>query len=164
MWTPEHHKSFDKLKEALTYAPVFAYLNYTQPFVLETDASLKGLGAVLLQEDDSGNLCIISYASHTLKLYERSMWNYSSAKLELLGLKWAVCENFKNYLISSRFTILTGNNPLTYMCTSHLGTAQIYWLSDLMLFDFEIKYRARKTNQAADALSQWPVNPESLSK
>ena len=60
--------------------------------------------------------------------------------------------------------MLTDNNPLTYICTSHLGAAQICWLSDLALFDFEIKYRARKTNQAADALSQWPANPKSSSE
>ena len=141
-----------------------AYPNYTWPFILETDASLKGLGAVLSQEDDAGNLHIISYASHMLKPYERSMQNYSSAKLELLALKWAVCEMFKDYLISSKFTVLTDNNPLTYICTSHLGAAQIHWLSDLTLFDFKIKYRAEKSNQAADALSWWPVNPELLSE
>ena len=56
--------------------------------------------------------------------------------------------------------MLTDNNPLTYVCTSCLGAAQIRWLSDLALFDFEIKYRARKTNQAANALSQWPGNPD----
>ena len=78
------------------------------------------------------------------------MRNYSSAKLELLALKWAVCEKFKDYLIGSRFTILTDNNPLTYVCTSHLGASQIRWLSGLALFDFEIKYRAGKSNQAAD--------------
>ena len=99
-----------------------------------------------------------------LKPYERSMENYSSAKLEMLSLKWAVCKTFKDYLISSKFTVLTDNNPLTYVCTSCLGAAQIHWLSDLMLFDFEIKYRAGKSNQAADALSQWPVNPESSSE
>ena len=60
--------------------------------------------------------------------------------------------------------MLTYNNPLTYICTSHLGAAQICWLSDLTLFDFDIKYRARKTNQAADALSQWPANPKSSSE
>ena len=137
---------------------------YDKPFILETDASLKGLGAVLLQEDDDGNFRIISYASHMLKLYKRSMHKYISAKLELLALKWAICDKFRDYLIGSRFTMLTDNNPLTYVRTSRLGTAQIRWLSDLMLFDFEIKYRAGKTNQAADALSWRPENPESSSE
>ena len=77
-----------------------------------------------------------------LKPYEHSMRNYSSAKLELLVLKWAVCEKFKDYLISSKFTVLTDNNPLTYVCTSRLGAAKIHWFSDLALFDFEIKYRS----------------------
>ena len=50
------------------------------------------------------------------------------------------------------------------MFTSHLGMSQIRWLSDLVLFDFDIKYRVGKTNQAADALSQQPVNPDSSSE
>ena len=146
-------ESFNKLKDALTSAPVLAYPDYSKSFILEMDASLKGLGAVLTQEDDEGNICIISYASHMLKSYKHSMRNYSSAKLELLMLKWAVCEKFKDYLIGSKFTVLTDNNPLTYVCTSRLGASQIHWLSDLVLFDFEIKYRARKSNQVADTLS-----------
>ena len=145
-------------------APVLAYPDYSKKFILETDTSLKGLDVVLTQEDDEGNFHIISYASRTLKPYERSMRSYSSAKLELLVLKWAMCEKFKDYLIGSRFTILTDNNPLTYMCTSCLGAAQICWLSDLALFDFEIKYRAGKSNQVADALSQCPANPDSPSE
>ena len=60
--------------------------------------------------------------------------------------------------------MLTDNNPLTYVHTSRLGAAQIRWLSDLTLFDFEIKYRAGKTNQAADALSRQPGNPDSSSE
>ena len=43
------------------------------------------------------------------------MHNYSSAKLELLALKWAVCDKFRDYLIGSKFTVLTDNNPLTYV-------------------------------------------------
>ena len=92
------------------------------------------------------------------------MRNYSSAKLELMALKWAVCKKFKDYLIGSQFTVLTDNNPLTYVCTSRLGAAQIRWLSDLALFDFEIKYQAGKSNQAADVLSRRPSNPDSLSE
>ena len=117
-WTSDHQEAFEKLKLALTTAPVLPYLDYTKPFALEMDASVKGLGAVLSQEDDDGNFCIISYASHMLNLYERSMHNYSSAKLELLALKWSMCEKFRDYLIDSNFTILTDSNPLTYMHTS----------------------------------------------
>ena len=163
-WTADHLESFNKLKDALTSAPILAYPNYVKPFILETDASLKGLGAVLTQEDDEGNFRVISYASRMLKPYECSMRNYSSAKLELLALKWAMCEKFKDYLIGSKFTMLTDNNPLTYMRTSRLGAAQICWLSELALFHFEIKYRAGKSNQAADALSWRPVNPDSPSE
>ena len=82
-WTSDHQEAFDKLKLALTTAPVLAYPDYTKPFVLETDASLKGLGTVLSQEDHDGNFCMISYASHTLKPYKRLMHNYSSAKLRV---------------------------------------------------------------------------------
>ena len=164
VWTTSHLESFNNLKDALTSAPVLAYPDYSKPFILETDTSLKGLGAVLTQEDDEGNFCIISYASCMLKPYEHSMRNYSSAKLELLVLKWAICVQFKDYHIGSKFTVLTDNNPLTYICTSHLGTSQIRWLSNLALFDFEIKYRARKSNQAAGTLSQQPVNPDSSSQ
>ena len=117
------------------------------------DASLKGLGAVLLQEDSKGNLCVVSFASHMLKPYEKSMKNYSSAKLELLALKWSVFEKFRDYLIGSKFTILMDNNPLTYVHTSRLGVSQICWSSELTLFNFDIKYHAGKCNQAADALS-----------
>ena len=99
-----------------------------------------------------------------LKPYEKSMRNYSSAKLELLALKWSVCEKFKDYLIGCKFMVLTDNDPLTYVCTSCLGASQIHWLSDLTLFNFEIKYRVGKSNQAADALSQWPENPDSSSE
>ena len=145
-WNTEHLESFNKLKEALTSAPVLAYPDYTKPFILETDASLKGLGAVLTQEDDEGNFHVISYASRMLKPYERFMRNYSSAKLELLALKWAVCEKFKDYLISSKFTVLTDNNPLTI----HTHILLRCCPNPLVIrsrVDFEIKYRAGKSNQ-----------------
>ena len=73
-------------------------------------------------------------------------------------------QEIQDYLIGSKFTVLTDNNPLTYVRTSQLGTSQIRWLSDLTLFDVDIKYRAGKSNQAADALSQQPANPNSASE
>ena len=81
------------------------------------------------------------------------MRNYSYSQVRVASAQVGCVREFKDYLIGSRFTVLTDNNPLTYVRTSRLGAAQIHWLSDLALFDFEIKYRAGKSNQAADALS-----------
>ena len=111
VWASEHQKAFDALKLALTTAPVLGYPNFEREFILETDASLRGLGAVLSQVDDQGKAHIIAYASWTLRPSEKSMHNYSSAKLELLALKWAVTEKFRDYLLGSKFTVYTDNNP-----------------------------------------------------
>ena len=87
------------------------------------------------------------------------MCNYSPAKLELLVLKWAVMENFWDYLLGSQFQVYTDNNPLAYVLESKLGTSQIQWLSELALFDFVIKYQTGHANKATDALSCCPFNP-----
>ena len=69
---------------------------------------------------------------------EKSMRNYRSAKIELMALKWSVCDKFKDYLLGSKFTVFTDNNPLCYIKSSKLGAAQIRWLSKLTLYDFDI--------------------------
>ena len=156
VWASEHQKAFDALKLALTTAPVLGYPNFEREFILETDASLRELGAVLSQVDEEGKTHVIAYASWTLRPSEKSMCNYSSAKLELLALKWAVTEKFRDHLLGLKFTVYTDNNPLAYIQTSKLGASQIHWLSELALFNFNIIYRSGKTNQAADALSRCP--------
>ena len=87
------------------------------------------------------------------------MGNYSSAKLELLALKWAVTEKFRNYLLGLWFQVYMDNNPLAYVQEGKLGVSQIRWLSELALFDFTIKYQTGSANRATDALSHPPFNP-----
>ena len=72
---------------------MLGYPDFEREFILETDASLRGLEAVLSQVDEQGKTHVIAYVSRTLRPSEKSMHNYSSAKLELLALKWAVTEN-----------------------------------------------------------------------
>ena len=107
--------------------------------------------------DETGKVHVIAYTSQTLRSPSaKSMHNYSSAKLEILSLKWSVTKKFRAYLLGSKFTVYTDNNPLAYVQASKLGASQIHWLSKLALFDFNIIYRSRKTNQAADTLSWHP--------
>ena len=88
------------------------------------------------------------------------MRNYSSAKLELLVLKWAMMEKLWDYLLGSKFTVYMDNNPLAYVRESKLGAAQIRWLSEHAQFDFDIKYGTGKSNKATDTLSHHPFVPE----
>ena len=74
-WSPACQESFEKLKEVLITAPVLSYPDYSKLFILERDASLKELGAVLSQEDSDDNVCVVSFMSRTLKPYEKSMKN-----------------------------------------------------------------------------------------
>ena len=152
----EHQKAFDALKVALTTAPVLRHPNFDREFILETDPSLRGLGAVLCQIDDTSKVCVIAYTNQTLRPSEQSMHNYSSAKLELLDLKWAVTKGFRDYLMGSKFTAFTNSNPLAHVQTSKLGVSKIHWLSKLALFDYSIICTSGRTNKAADALSHHP--------
>ena len=80
----EHQTAFDTLKVALTTAQVLEYHDFTKEFIFKTDASLKGLGVVLSQQDNTSEVHVIAYASQTLTPSKQSICNYSSANLDLL--------------------------------------------------------------------------------
>uniref|UniRef100_A0A3P9K638 ribonuclease H n=1 Tax=Oryzias latipes TaxID=8090 RepID=A0A3P9K638_ORYLA len=156
-WDTECEQSFQELKTALTTTPVLAYADFQKPFVLEVDASHAGLGAVLSQEH-GGKLRPVAFASRSLKPAEKNMNNYSSMKLELVALKWAVTEKFCEYLVGNACTVFTDNNPLSHLATAKLGATEQRWASELAAFDLTIKYRPGSQNANADALSrQHPV-------
>ena len=106
---------FETLKKKCMAVPVLAFTDLEKPFVLKTDASGIGLGAVLLQEQEDGKLHPVTYASRAL---HGSQKNYHSSKLEFLTLKWAITEQFWEYLMYKPFTVRTDNNPLTYIMTT----------------------------------------------
>lgn len=163
-WTSQCQNAFKQLKDKLTSAPTLGYADFTLPFVVETDASNLGLGAVLHQ-NQNGKQTVIAYASRRLRGAEKNDQNYSSMKLELLALKWAVTEKFRSYLLGSKFTIITDNNPLCHLTTAKLGAVEQRWAAQLAVFDFNVKYRPGRCNTAADALSRRPgvdgLEPES---
>lgn len=159
LWTQDCQKSFEQLKEMLTTAPVLGYADFTSPFVLETDASSHGLGAILTQQQGDKKR-VIAYASRRLRHAEKNDKNYSSMKLELLALKWAIVEKFRGYLLGSKFTVITDNNPLCHIKSAKLGAIEQRWVAQLAAFDFDVKYRPGRCNAAADALSRHPLAGE----
>lgn len=153
LWGDEQQKAFEKLRDCLTTPPVLAYADFGQPFVLHTDASRDGLGAVLCQNQD-GKERVIAYASRGLSKAEK---NYPVHKQEFMALKWAISQKFHDYLYGNDFTVLTDNNPLTYVLTSaKLEATGHQWLAALASYHFNVKYRTGVKNADADALSRLP--------
>ena len=157
-WTNECQTAFDLLKETCTNTPVLAYAHYKKPFRLNTDASERGLSAVLYQQQDNGTFRVIAYASRTLSKSER---NYDAHKLEFLALKWSVTQRFHEYLYGGTFNVYTDNNPLTYVLTSaKLDAMGQRWIASLANYDFKIFYWSGHLNVDADSLSRIPWDME----
>jgi hypothetical protein len=110
VWTPACEDSFESIKEAIRLAPVLAKPDWEAPFLVATDASSVGVGAVLFQgsrEDPRYIVC----ASRALSASER---NYSATKKELLGIIFAL-RKLRYYLAGRRFELFTDHKALSYM-------------------------------------------------
>ena len=148
---PAALEAFKTLKKKCMTAPVLTFADLEKPFILETDASGIGLGAVLLQKQEDGKLHPIAYASRAL---HGSQKNYHSSKLEFLALKWAIIEQFREYLRYKPFTVRTDNNLLTYiMMMPNLNAMGHRWVNALAGFDFKIEYLKGTDNKVAYVLS-----------
>ena len=151
-WTQEEQRAFDELKHRVCDDIELAYPDFDKTFHLSVDASLEGLGAVLEQEDDTGRLRPLAFASRRTTDAEK---RYDAHKLEFLSLRWAVVDQFTEYLRFGHFIIYTDNNPLTYvMKKKQLDAIAQRWVTALADFDFEIKYKPGRINTKADALSR----------
>ena len=140
-----------------------AYADFKSPFILHSDASGDGLGAVLYQDQD-GQKRVIAYASRCLSKSER---NYPVHKLEFLAMKGAITDKFHEYLYGAGFQVFTDNNPLTYvLTTAKLDATGHRWVAALSNYTFSILYKSGKANRDADALSRikWPEAVELISQ
>ena len=109
-------------------SPVLAFSDYMKDFLLETDASKEGLGAVLSQKQADGHFYPVAYGSQALTAHGQ---NYHSTM-----------ENFKEYLLYQPFLVKTDNNPLAYiMTTCNLDATGHQWVGALVKFNFQLEYQ-----------------------
>ena len=153
----EAREAFDCLKAACLQAPILAFTDFGKPFLLEMDASSKGLGAVLSQKQSDERYHPIAYASCIMTETEQ---RYHSNKQEFLALKWAVTEQFHEYLSPygknrNEFVVWTDNNPLTYIFSSaNLDATGQRWVAQLASYNFALEYQKGKDNTVANFLSR----------
>ena len=140
--SPDAREAFDCLKAACLQAPILAFLDFNKPFLLETDASGRGLGAVLSQKQADGRYHPITYASRVMNETEQ---RYHSNKQEFLS------PYGKN---RNEFVVHTDNNPLTYIFSSaNLDAAGQRWVACLASYNFSLEYQKGKDNTVANFLS-----------
>ena len=143
--------AFQQLKKAVMSALVLAYSDPSKEYLLETDASKLGLGAVLSQKQSDRRYHPVAFGSMALHGVEV---NYHSTKLEFLAMKWSI-KHFQTYLLCHHFRVHTGNNPFTYFLMSpNMDATKQRWISELVKYDFSLEYQKRKNNTVANALSQ----------
>ncbi len=110
-WTPLCEEAFQSVIEKLTTAPVLGFADTKLPYFLHTDASTKGLGAALYQ-NQGGQMRAIAFASRGLSYSES---RYPAHKLEFLALKWAVTEKFSDYLSANLLLSLIATLLLIFL-------------------------------------------------
>ena len=150
VWLEKHQQAFLSLKNYLCSAPILAYPQFTKPFIVQTDASDVGLGAILAQIDDEGKERVIAYASRTLSRRER---NYSAMEKEALAVVFAV-QHFRFYLLGHKFCVVTDNSALRWLHSVEPKGRIARWVMTLQEYNFTIKHRPGSLNQNADALSR----------
>ena len=150
LWTTECDEAFRSIKQQLVAAPLLSCPDFTKPFVLQTDASAYGLGAVLTQTID-GAETVIAFLSRSLSRQER---NYSTTERECLGVIWAV-EKLRHYLEGVRFTVITDHASLVWLNRLKDPTGRLArWAVRLQPYDFEIVHRKGRDMVVPDCLSR----------
>ncbi|GKA11895.1 putative reverse transcriptase domain-containing protein [Tanacetum coccineum] len=145
-WGEEQEEAFQLLKQKLCVAPILALPEGSESFVVYCDASIKGLGVVLMQR-----MKVIAYASWQLKIHEK---NYTTHDLELGAVVFAL-KIWRNYLYGTKCVVFTDHKSLQHILDQKdLNMRQRRWIELLSDYDCEIRYHPGKANVVADALSR----------
>ena len=150
VWEDEHQRSFERLKSNMTHKPILRLANLNEPFILRTDASNVGLGAVLLQKYNDMTFPV-AYASK--KLLPRET-RYSVIERECLALVWGV-KKFQMYLYGREFQVETDHCPIIYMQNTKLTNSRIMrWVLSLQPYRFRMVAIKGSQNIGADYMSR----------
>ncbi|XP_069138852.1 uncharacterized protein [Argopecten irradians] len=150
VWELPQEAAFETLKKRLASKPILKLVDLEAEFILRTDASDKGLGAILLQEED-GNPLPVAFASRKLKTSERA---YAVIEKECLAVIWGITK-FERYLYGRSFILETDHQPLVYLNKLKGTNARLMrWALILQPYRFTIRAIRGKDNVGADFLSR----------
>nr|KAG5686665.1 hypothetical protein BaRGS_031375 [Batillaria attramentaria] len=149
-WGEAQERAFQTVRSTLTEKPVLRLPDPKKTFVLRTDASNDGVGAILMQEHE-GKLHLVSYGSKKLSSAERK---YSTIEKECLAIVWEV-KKFQLYLQGVPFVLQTDHQPLNYLNSARFTNARIMrWAMFLQNFEMRLESIKGSQNVGADYLSK----------
>ena len=150
LWSSECQKAFEILKKSLCTAPILKHPDLSKKFYLQSDASDKAIGAILLQEHKE-ILCPIGYYSRKLN---KSQLNYSTIEKEMFAIVQAI-KKWESIVYGSKIEIFTDHKSLEYIRTSPMKNRRVqYWSMYLTQFDYKIRHISGIKNFKADFLSR----------
>jgi hypothetical protein len=150
IWTNEHEKSLQLLKDVLYSSVILSMPNHELPFKVATDSSQFGVGAVLYQEEDDK----IFYIQFFAKALSKGQINYPATKRELLAIVLAL-KAFRYYLIGKKFELYTDHKSLIYLFTAKEPSYMLLnWFEQLSEFQFVAFHRPGIEMVLPDALSR----------
>ena len=151
-WTEDCQTASENLRQKLVSAPILAFPDCSKPFILDTDASDTGIGAVLSQQQEDGTEQVIAYASRLLSKPER---RYCATRRELLAVVMFIT-HFWHYLLGNSFTLRTDHGALTWLWNLQNPEGQLVGMRDYR--SLNIQQRPGRRHGNADALSRLPCN------
>ena len=151
IWTPEHQKQFDDIKNVLSNPPILTYFDSNRPTFLKTDASDLGLGAVLGQIVD-GRECVVAYASTALS-NQQSRWSVSER--EAFAFVWGI-KKFHHFLDGIKFKVIVDHHNLCWLLQNKdIRSKLCRWVVQLQEYDFVVEYKSGRCHLDADCLSRY---------
>lgn len=150
VWSETCKSAFETIKEYLVSSPVISCPDFDKPFIIQTDASDYGLGAVLTQDFPDGEH-VVSFISRSLTKSERK---FSATEKECLAVLWAI-QKFRCYVEATHFSVVTDHFALLWLSNLKDPSGRLArWSVKLQQYDFDIVHRRGKDNVVPDALSR----------
>ena len=151
IWNDDAQFAFENVKSILSERATLYHPDFNHPFVIQTDASDEGLGAILCQRFGEVEH-VVQYASRSIQPSEMS---WTPQEKEALAIIWA-CQLFRPYVYGAKFIVETDHKSLKWLLDATRPPRLVRWALMLAEFDFEIQHRRGRDNANADALSRLP--------
>jgi hypothetical protein len=154
-WSSTMQRDFEEMREKFSYSIYLVQPDDTQDYIINTNASAKAIGAVLMQKDKDGRINIISTASRILTPAKQ---RYTTCELELMAIVYTV-RKFRVYIYSHKVTLNPDHKSLIFLKNCIVTSNRVaHWMLEIEQWELEIQHIKGIDNTSTDILSRIPLH------